>query len=799
MILDTIMIKNYFGTAWRSLLRNKYFTLIHILGLGIGIACCIFIFFYIQFHLSYDRYHKQAKHIYRVVHDLHLEKIEHESGSSYAIYDALKSKVPGIEHAAFSMSHQDLTLNVNGNLFSSNKKAAFTSSEWFKLFNYHWLQGNATALNQPNTVALMASTAERFFGKTEAMGQTIYVDGKYPLKVIGVIDDQPTNTDLKSDLYISEASIKTVLPNIRNNYFTDWGYINTTNQLYVSINDSSNIASIESTLQQLTNRYFGEETGKLFHFKLQALKDIHFDTNFGGSVQKSLLWILGFIGLSILLIATLNYINLSLIQYAKRSAEIGTRKVLGGSSSQLFFQFITESICVVGLACLLGLALLQIVFPIANQILFINEPIAKPSLLELSGLSLVIWSVISLLSGIYPAYMTGKLAIVNALKNNFSLGSTNGRKAMVLVQNILSLCLIIATIVMVAQVRFLSSTDVGFNRESVLLVPLPKRAMEKEKALRTFLDNKLSISNYSFCFRAPAMHDSRGGTFLFDQRADYEAWATKATFADSAYISTLDIPLIAGRNIRENKTLPEYLINQKMMHMLGYKNEQQVLGKSLLGAGMHDEKPGIIVGVIANYNTKSLHDPIDPTVIGYDRELFQTVAIKINSQGLTHFIKQLEQEWPKWFPNTILNYQYLDEQIEELYIKEAIQQKLIWTAATLAIFISSLGLLGLISLSVLQRTKEIGIRKVLGASLSSILNLLSKDFIKIIFIALMVASPITWWAMSKWLEDFAYHIELQWWMFVLAGLMALVIALLTVSWQAIKAALANPVESLRNE
>lgn len=793
------MLKNYFKTAWRSLLRNKYFTLIHVLGLGIGIACCLFIYFYIQFHLSYDRYHKQANHIYRVVHDLHLEKIEHESGTSYAIYEALKSKVPGITQAAFSMVRQDLTLNVRGTLFSSNKKAAFASSGWFKLFDYHWLQGTPEALDQPNTVALMASTAERFFGKEEAMDQTIYVDGIHPLKVIGVIDDQPSNTDLKSDLYISETSIKTVLPNVRNDYFTDWGYVNTTNQLYVSIKDSANIASIESTLQQLTNRYYGEETGKLFHFKLQALRDVHFDSNFGGSVQKSLLWILGLIGLSILLIATLNYINLSLVQYAKRSAEIGTRKVLGGSGGQLFFQFITESICVIGLSCLLGLALLQVIFPVANQLLFINEPIVKPSLLALSGLGLAIWSIISLLSGIYPAYMTGKLAIVNALKNNFSLGSANGRRAMVLVQNILSLCLIIATIVIVAQVHFLRSADVGFNRESVLLIPLPQKAMEKENVLRRFLDNRPTISNYSFCFKAPTMHDSRGGTFFFDQRTDCETWAAKATFADSAYISTLGIPLIAGRNIRENKTLPEYLINEKMVRMLGYKNEQQVLGKSLLGGGMHDEKPGVIVGVVANYNTKSLHDPIDPTVIGYDRELFQTAAIKINSRDLLNFIKQLKQEWPKLFPNTILNYQYLDEQIDQLYIKEDVQQKLIWTAAGLAIFISSLGLLGLISLNVLQRTKEIGVRKVLGASVSSIVDLLSKDFIKLIFIALIVASPITWWAMNKWLEDFAYHIDLQWWMFALAGLIALAIALLTVSFQAIKAAIANPVDSLRNE
>lgn len=793
------MLPFYFKNAWRTLCRNKFFSFIHIFGLGISIACCLFIYFYIRFHLSYDSYHKDADNIYRVVYDLHLEKTEHDSGASYAMYQALKSDVAGVEEAAFAMVRQDLTLSIDGEHFTINKKAAFTSPEWFKLFDYHWLQGNPKALDRPQTVALMASTAKRLFGRTDVLGQTIAVDSKYPLKVVGIIDDNPSNTSLKSDLYISAASLKTVMPGILDNFFTDWGYTNTTNQLYVRTQDPSTTTSIEKTLNQLTQQYFGEETGKLFKYQLQALSDVHFNPLYGGSVQKSLLSVLAIISLSILLIATLNYVNLSLVQYAKRSTEIGTRKVLGGSRTQLFLQFITASTCIAGLGSLLAIGLLQIMLPAANQFLFVNEPLAKPTWQELFYLSLVIWIAISLLSGIYPAYTLGRLSIIHSLKHQIKLGTGGGRKVMIAIQNVISLCLIIGTIVIVNQVRFLRSTDWGFDRESVLLVSLPKDAMVKEDALRTFLNDKTAIENYSFCFKAPAVHDSRGGTFLFDQRADWESWPARATFADSTYLPTMGIQLLAGHNIRENKALPEYLINVRMARQLGYKEPQQVLGKSLLGGGMHDEQPGVIVGVVADYNTKSLHEAIEPTVIGYDRNLFQTLAIKVNPHGWTSLVKQLAQEWTKLFPNEIFHYQFLDEQIDQLYTKEVIQEKLIWTAASLAIFISSLGILGLISLTVLQRTKEIGIRKVLGATVTGIFTLLSKDFVKLVLISLMLASPIAWWTMNKWLENFAYKIEIQWWVFAVAGLTAIAIALLTVSFQAAKAALTNPVNSLRDE
>jgi len=793
------MIKNYFKIAWRNIERNKFYSLIHILGLGIGIACCLFIYFYVQFHLSYDNYHKNKNHLYRVVYDLHLEKTEHDSGSSYAIYKELTTHFPAVEQGALAMTGQELTLNINGDPFSTNKKASFTSSEWFKLFDYHWLQGNPSALDQPNTVALMASTARKFFGKEDVLDQTIYVDSKYPLKVVGIIDDNLSNTSLKSDLYISLASVKTVIPGILDGFFTDWGYTNSTNQLYIRVSETAQVTTIEQMLAQKTIALYGEETGKLFTFHLQPLNDVHFNPDFGGSIQKSLLSVLTIIGLGILFIATINYVNLSLVQYAKKSAEIGTRKVLGGSRLQLFFQFMTESVCLVGLGILLALSLFYLLLPTANNLLFIKEPIAYPSLIAISYFSFCIWLSISLLSGIYPAYMAGRLSVVHALKNAISFHGANSKRAMVFIQNTLSQCLIIGTIVMVAQVHFLRSTNLGFSSKSVLLVDLPKNAKEKENAINTFLRDKAAVLDYTFCLNAPGTHDARGGTLLFDERPEWETWAARSTYADSSYLSTMGIRLLAGRNIRENKVLPEYIVNAKMVKQLGYRNPQDVIGKSLLGGGMHDEKTGVIVGVVADYNTKSLREAIEPTVIGYYKPLFQTLAIKVDVNNWKVFAKQLEEEWSALFPKELLRYRFLDEQIGQLYDKETVQQKLIWTAATLAIFISSLGLLGLVSLNVLQRTKEIGIRKVLGATVTGIVALLSKDFIRLVVIALFVASPIAFWAMNKWLENFAYHIDLQWWMFALAGITALIIALLTVSWQAIKAALANPVDSLRNE
>lgn len=797
--VNTTMIRQHIKTAIRSFARSRFYTGIHLLGLGVAIASALFIFRYVTYHLNFDTYHQHAATTYKIVSDLHLKDISYNEGVSYAIYEALRNGVAGIDHAAYALRRQNLTVNVDGRLFAVDGDGAFVSSAWFQLFDYNWLSGSSIALDRPQTVALSAETAKRFFGETDPMGKTIRVEDNVPLEVIGIVADNPSNTLLKNALYISQTSIQHVLPDITTGFFTQWGYLMSTNEVFISLSASTPPASVEKTLSALTVDQFGQETGSVYAFKLLPLESLHLNVRYGGTVRKPMLATLGVIGIAILCMAVVNYVNLSLAQYARRSAEIGTRKVLGASHGQLFSQFMAESLLVSGLATILGISLLRVAIPLANSYLFVNEPLALYPVRELAIVGITCWLVISMLSGIYPAYVIGRLQALHALKDNVSLGSFRGRKVMVIAQNVVSQCLVIATTIMMVQVHFLRHTDMGFDRESVLMLSLPREARTDQDEWKAFLNAQPGVSSHSFCYRSPANHRQHGATLRFDNRSDWETWPARSTFADSAYLQTFGIRLLAGHNVRTTATVPEYLVNETMARQLGATDPNEILGKPLEYGATQEQGTGVIVGVVADYNTRSLHEPIQPTVISYEPNLMQSIAIKLNGQQVAAFIGNLEREWKARYPDQLLTYQFVDSQIEALYWGERVQQRLVWVASTVAVLIGCLGLLGLISLHVLQRTKEIGIRKVLGASVVGIVALLSTDFLKLVAIAFVIAIPIAWWATHNWLQGFAYRADMQWWMLASGGLVAMVIALLTVGGQAIRAALANPVDSLRDE
>jgi len=793
------MTQSYLKIAWRSIVKNRFYSLLHILGLGLGIACCLFIYLFADFHLSFDRYHKKAERIYRVVHELHLDATSYDKGASYAMYKALKNESTQVEDAAILISDQDFTIRIDNQLYQSNKKGAFTSSEWFHLFDYHWLQGSPNQLDEPNTVALTQSFAKKYFGDKDPMGKTLLIESKYPVKVIGIIDDTRTNTDLKSDIYLSISSLKIIQPDIWDGYFTNWGYLNSTNNVFISLESQKDPFAVERVMKRMAEDHMGADVSDYYTFKLLPLQDIHFDTRYGGTMQKSLLIILAIIGFGIMLVAAINYVNMVTAQQSRRSIEVGTRKVLGGSHLQLFTQFMTESVLISLIASLFALLLVWIVLPLANQSILMNEPIQIVSLSRFFLILMGIWLLVCLGSGLYPAYFLGRLKVYDALKNKVSFEKEIGRKSLVVVQNVVAQILIIASLIMVVQVQFLQNTDKGFDRESVIMVPLPKEATANKTSLQQYLNEDPLVKSYSFCYRSPAHERVWGGTILFDQRPDWETWAPLYAIGDSAYIKTFGISLVAGRNFKSEGNIQEYLINETMLSKLGFKSADDVLGKQLLAGGLNDESRGTIVGVVQDFNTKSLLHAIEPTVIGYNKARQELLAIKLSGGTTKEVISNLQREWQVLFPDKIFNYQFFDDQIASLYKKESLQQKLIWMGAGIAIVISSMGLLGLLSIMMLKRTKEIGIRKVLGASVTSIFRLLSSDFVKLVLIAVLIASPIAWWIMNKWLENFAYRIEIHWWMFALTGLLAIVIALLTVSFQAVKAATANPVDSLRDE
>jgi putative ABC transport system permease protein len=791
------MIKNNLKLAWRSITKRKFYSILNISGLVLAIGCGILIYLYTAYQLSFDNYHKHPENIFRVVYDLHFEKTEYNKGGSFAAYDALRTSAPLIKQAAIAVNNQSFVVNINGDVvkrFKEEKNIEFTNSAWFNMFTYKWLAGSSTQLDEPNTAALTQSQAKKYFGAADPIGKTLGISGQQ-VRVVGLLADGPYNTDLKSDIYISLSSIKTLIPKTEPAFFTDWGYLMTTNSVFVSLNTPSQKKAAEQLLEQLTRKHLGDSGARYYTFSLLPLADMHFDMRYAGKVQKPLLTTLAIIGLLIVLIAGINYINLVIAGQTRRSIEIGTRKVLGGSTMQLFGQFMVESLLNVMIAVFIAVIGIVLLLPTVNNLLFEGNPVHILSYAQLGLFLVIVLVMVTLGTGIYPAILLSRASIFHALRNNvLNLQAGISRRGLVLLQNIVAQVLIICTIVIVMQVRFLKHTDTGFDRRFVVMVPVGDVSQNQKDLLRQRLQSIPGVQSLSFCSKGPSSDSQRGATVKFAD-GNWEKWPARFAIGDTAYMHTFGLQLVAGRNARGNSATPEYVVNQTMVKMLHLKNDSEILGKELIPG----DNKGIIVGVVKDFNVRSLLEPIEPSVILENKFLQQNIAIKLSGNQSLGALEAIQKEYLRTFPGQVFSYHFMDDEIAQLYKTQSLHQKLIWMGAFIAIFISSLGLLGLISIITLHRTKEIGIRKVLGASVAQVGVLVSKDFIVIVLMAMFISSPLAWWLMHKWLQGFAYRIEVQWWIFALADALAILIALITVSLQSIKAALANPVDSLRNE
>lgn len=790
------MINIYFKSAWRNITKRTFYSVLNIAGLALAIVCCTLIYLYNSYQLSFDTYHKNANTIFRVVYELHLEKTEYDKGSSIALYDALRAEKLKIKQAAISINNQSFVVDVDGSQnkrFKEEKNVALTNEQWFNLFTYHWLSGSPSQLNEPNTVVLTQNQAVKYFGATDAIGRTIAINGQH-LKVVGVIADSPYNTDLKSDLYLSLLSLKRLLPKIEPSFFTDWGYLNSTNSTFISLADPAQKQAVEQELARLTKQHLGDGA-KYYVFRLLPLKGAHFDARYGGKVQKSLLLTLGIIGLLILAIASINYINIMIAGQARRSVEIGTRKVLGGSAGQLFMQFITESLLIAIIAVLIAGGVVLSGLPAINKLLFDAEPVYIMSFKQLSLFLLLLLVIITGGTGVYPALVLSRVSVFQGLKNNlWNIRAGLSSKVLVVVQNVVAQTLIACTVIIVIQVNFLKNTDKGFNRKAVIMVPVGNVTEAQKEQLGNTLAAMPGVQSFSFCNNPPSSDSQRGATIKFSDR-DWEKWPVRFAIGDSAYARTFGLQLVAGRNVRANNAMPEYLVNQSMVKMLNVKSVNDVLGKTLIPGDVK----GVIVGIVKDFNVRSLIEPIEPSVVLEQKEIETNVAIKLTATRIENTLNNLRSTYARIFPDQVFSYRFIDEEIAGLYKTQNLQRKLITGAAVIAIIISSMGLLGLISLITLQRTKEIGIRKVLGASIANITTMLFREFLVLVIVSFVVATPTAWLAMHYWLNGFAYRVTIQWWIFALSGFTAVLISVLTVSFQSLKAALNNPVESLRSE
>jgi ABC-type antimicrobial peptide transport system permease subunit len=672
-----------------------------------------------------------------------------------------------------------------------------------ELFEVKFLTGSAAVLKDVNMVVLCKSVAEKYFGSwKEAVGKRIVNDNaQYDLQVAGVFEDVPDNSDFPFKIVTSYAGF--VAQDGHGWPLNDWGSNTSNHQVYVSLPPSINIAAMDQQLTLFEKKYNTEnKETKRTHF-LHPLKNIHFDERFATNgdhiTSKTSLYTLAFIGLLIILMACINFVNLSTALAVTRSKEVGIRKVMGGSKAQLKVQVFIETAAIVLIAAIIAVGLAWLALPYVKNMMVVQSQL---NLFNAGSFLfiLTITIVTIILSGIYPAFIMGRFKPVEAIKNKINtskVGSVSLRRVLVVLQFSFSQIFIIATVIAISQMNFIKNADLGFNKEAVLMLNINSDSTSRSRhdAFKDALIARSDVKQVSFGFDAPSSDNSWNSNFAFDSMVDRK-FSVQLKMADENYVNTYGLKMAAGRFYSQSDTAREYVVNETLLKKVGVNNPQEAIGKMFrIGGG----RPMPIVGVVKDFKQQSLRDAVQPIVMMPRVKFYQAVGVKLMSTNLAKSRDEIKAIWDKFFPEYVYNASFLDDNINHYYQQEERLSTMYKVYAMLAIFISCLGLYGLISFMVVQKTKEVGIRKVLGASVQSILYLFSKEFTILISIAFVLAAPAAWYIMNTWLENFVYRIEIGIWVFLIAIVVSVLIAWITVGYKAFRAAVANPVKSLRTE
>jgi putative ABC transport system permease protein len=792
------MIKNYLTIAWRNLVKNKAFSAINILGLTIGITVCLMIFLFIMNEFSFDRFHTKSENIYRVMRGFKRDgknsTVPYLSGP-YA--PALLTDFKGQIKTAVRINPTDGLVTIGTKSFHE-KKILAVDPDFFTLFSFRLLKGNAaTILKDPSMMVLTETTAKKYFGSIDnAMGKVIELDKSLQLKVAGIARDVPSNSHLEFDIIVPLANYK------ERRFMKEWIFNGA--YTYVQFNPGVTEKQVESRFPQFMEKHMGatmKQYGFHFTLSLTPLKDVYFEDVSFDNVKhgdKTVVYIFLSIAVLILLIGCINFMNLSTIRAAERSKEVGLRKVLGAMRGNLIGQFIGESVLITIISCVLSIILLLMVMPLYNQLLGYTLTVswnALPIWLFLGGVIIVV----GFLAGSYPALFLSGFSPIQALKGRLRLGRGGSafRQVLVVVQFSISVFLIIGTIVISNQMSYVKNKQLGYNSEQTVLVQMDNNDIYQNMNLfKTSLQNDRLVESVSIMSGEP------GGYFdvhMFDVEGHTERWQSRTEFADFECVKTLGLKIIAGRDFSSQyptDTTDAVLINRSAAAKLGWTPEQS-LGKWIKNT-VRDDAKRRIVGVVEDFNFQSLKQDMDALVISPAVD-WRVALIKLKPGNIQAGLDVIKNVYSKAAPAYPLEYRFLDQQFNALYENDLRQQTILTIFAALAIFIACLGLFGLASFTATKRIKEIGVRKVLGSSVQNIVLLLSKDLLKPVIIATLIAIPVAYYAMNDWMQNFAYKTAISWWIFALAALLTFSIAFITVSIKAIKAAVANPVKSLRTE
>jgi putative ABC transport system permease protein len=799
------MFKSYLKIGWRNLLRNKTYTALNITGLAVGIASCLLIFWIIRFETSFDNFHPNADRIFRVVSATRTPNgMIYGRSNAFPIARALRLDYPQLKQVAKLWQEDGSQVTVMNDKNSSSKKKFkeddlfFADPAFFHIFNFPLLAGNAeTALAAPNSVLISQKTAEKYFGDWHnAVNGYVRLGSTTICKVTGILKNIPDNSDFPLELVFSAQTS-------RNDTSTDFvsqrGNLNT----FVVLPRNTLAGQFDRELERFVKKYTPPEYANQGYI-LQPLNDIHYNSTFGNykstTFTRQLLTTISLIGFFLLIIACVNFINLSSAQAINRAKEVGVRKVMGSRKTQLIAQFLCETLLIALAAVSLAVVVASFALPLLNNLLHIT---VRP-VFDLSGIAFLVAGVvaITLLSGFYPAMILSRFKPITVLKARLTgkmAGSLTMRRVLVVFQYTIAQGLIIATLVVLSQMYFFRNAPMGFDKGAVVNVPLPNDSLSQLKlaALKEELLQQPGISHVSFSIFTPADDSHWGSDFRFDNSVKNSDFPADLKWADADYFSLYNIRFIAGHPYKEADTVTGFVINKLLAAKLGYPDPTTIIGKKI---SFWDGSPsGPIVGVVEDFHTSTLAKPMRPMVLGSLQSTYQVANIKLQSTDAHQTLAGIEKLWTRTFPNLIYEYQFLDDKIASFYAQDEQVAQLYKAFAVIAIFISCLGLYGLVSFMAVQRTKEVGIRKVLGASVGNILYLFSKEFTLLIGLAFIISAPVAYYLMHQWLLNFAYRITMGPGLFLMTIAMAIAIAWMAVGYQAIKASLAKPVNSLRTE
>lgn len=799
------MIKNYFKTAWRNLWKNKLYSAINVFGLAVGLAACLLIGIYILHEMSYDKFNAKADRIVRVTMEYgQAGTINKTASTGTKVGPQFKRTFPSVEeYARTFITHSVIK---SGDKVFDESRILFADEPFFKIFSFHLIKGDpSTALNSQDKIVITQLMAKKYFGNEDPIGKTLTTGGK-DFKVSAVCEDIPQDSQIKFDFV-------TQFLNLGNNVKSEtWWTANWVTYLLLR-NDKS-----ISALQQKVNDYMktpevrndaGLEGNDYLSYHLEPLTKVHLYSKLAGFEPNGSIthiYIFAVVALLILIIACANYTNLATAQSSGRSAEIGMRKTLGASRKQVFIQFITESAIITFISAVLALLIGTLLIPYFNKISgkqFTPDVLLQP----LPIIALFLFAlIVSFFSGLYPALILSGTKIMNVLKKGFTFtgGKNTLRKSLIVAQFGISAFLIIYTVIIMNQMHYMQTKDLGYDKDHIVVLPIGGKMLNDFQSLKDAFTQVRGVEGVTASYETPEYVQWGDGITAIDEKGKHDI-SLNAMPVDLDFIKTMKMQLLAGRDFQQSDFAlmdtsnngenyhQAYIINETLAKKIGWTPEQ-ALGRTITKGAS-----GPVLGVVKDFNFSSLHEPIGPLLIFLNRGFSRDFMLRINGNDERSTLSRLEAVWKERVPDRPFNYQFLDDDYNKLYQAEQRSSSLFSVAAGLAIILACLGLFGLAAFTTVQRTKEIGIRRVLGANVGSIAFLVSKNFLQLVAIAILIAVPIAWLIGNKWLQDFAFRINISWWIFILPGIAAMLIALITVSFHAIKAALANPVNSLRSE